>query len=310
MTLSLSTTIHIDGEYICLESRGVLPRFIRPLIGSQCAHRPPTYRLKLLKAPAWKLYIDVANHYAEVAYRDEVENERKLVAEIAALQVVCRLIGLCRIVEGATRVLLHGSTVAISGSDGISFLGDGSGKTSLAVSIAKIGGGALVADEFSFFETASCSVTGGDHIWVHIRHDMLGPLEIDFTSKHPRFEAPSSMGISTIEQTVVKSLVFPRITGHFSITRLEVGNLHKLISSALSDHIVKLLNPSRDRVSPFCNSRLRVLPEFVRQLPIILSDSPPVCLLNTIPAFAVTLGGSDDIMRAGRAVLETCFLQI
>jgi hypothetical protein len=194
------------------------------------------------------LTIDFEQRQLIFQYREPRDSAAVLRTQVGLLQALARFASLLDLQQ--TALLLHGSTAVTADGDVVAFLDDGNGrgKSTLAYAIAQRGG-AIVADEFSFYSVSKRTVLGGEQWPVHLRTDVLATLGIKETEEvHAHAQR---LGIPSVGEAHLTHLVFPRIHAgrQAQATTISRQNALDRLRITATDHVRKLLSPKLDRVS-------------------------------------------------------------
>lgn len=231
------------------------------------------------------------------------------VLAVGVLQAAARCLALLSVSERT--FLLHGSAVRSPAGDAIAIVdgGRGMGKTSLAIGLSR-SDYELVVDEFLFVNltTEGILVTPAQHLPWHVRNDMAPYLVPEY--KNVRLLSPRQISpmIGGNEPALLGATLVPDQTLPSGVViRIDSGQVSNALIAAVTDHLMKLVDPDLDHVSIFES------PQDVRNLSGPLANqrgvicTPPIAALSAlaaVPTWRVGIGDPTEIMRSVEAVLN------
>ncbi|MFV2103682.1 hypothetical protein [Micromonospora sp. LOL_024] len=296
--------LHLDATAV---RQPHLQRFI-DRISIDGVPTPVRYQMRIVEGEQAELLVDEQTGSVSLVV-PSMTTVSPTVLEIAILQAGARCLALLGAADG--RVLLHGSAVtgtndgrAVAVLDG----GLGQGKTSLALGLAKTGF-VLLVDEFTF---ATCDreeivVGPAPRLPWHVRGDMaphLVPERPDVRLLFP--DQLASVG--TAKTTARLALIVVPDSGipAGKLEQVDPAQVGVLLTSAVTDHVAKLIDPSLDHVSIFSDpSQVR----FASGSPLLscraqLCTPPRTVLdrLSRVLTFRVGIGSPADIASSVEAV--------
>jgi hypothetical protein len=192
--------------------------------------------------------------YSEAVFNhDDVEaasEGRRFLIVIGFLQALYRFVSISYIINNDSIHLLHGCAVASPEGEGIAILddGNGTGKSSLMAAMC-LQGYLLVADEFTFWNSANLRSQPLSRSPVHLRPDVASHLLPNSNKILGKLLEPNSVFEIASEPTRTGVFLFPRAASTFALSRLSKKDLLERIGKSAGDHLKKLVNPELDRVS-------------------------------------------------------------
>ncbi|QOC90852.1 hypothetical protein [Micromonospora craniellae] len=296
--------LHLDATAV---RQPHLQRFV-DRVSIDTAPAPVRHQMRIVEGEEAELLVDEQTGSMSLVV-PSMTTVSPTVLEIAILQAGAR----CLALLGTTDrfVLLHGSAVtATDGGGAVAVLdgGVGQGKTSLALGLAKAGC-ALLVDEFTFVtcDRDEILVAPAPRLPWHVRGDMAPYL----APEHPgrRLLFPDQLApVGTAKTAASLALIVVPDSGipAGKLEQIDPAQTGALLTSAVTDHVAKLIDPRLDHVSIFSK------PSQVRYASghSLLNSRAQLCTphrtvldrLSRIPTFRVGIGSPADLAASVEAV--------
>ncbi|WBB92114.1 hypothetical protein [Verrucosispora sp. WMMC514] len=296
--------LHLDATAV---RQPHLQRFI-DRISIDGVPTPVRYQMRIVEGEQAELLVDEQTGSVSLVV-PSMTMVSPTVLEIAILQAGARCLALLGTAD--RRVLLHGSAVtgtndgrAVAVLDG----GLGQGKTSLALGLAKAGC-ALLVDEFTFVtcDREKMVVAPAPRLPWHVRADMapyLAPEHPDHRLLFPDQLAP----VDTAKTAASLALIVLPDNGipAGKLEQIDPAQAGILLTSAVTDHVAKLIDPSLDHVGIFDDSsQVRFAsgsPLLNRRTQLCTPPRTVLDRLSRLPTFRVGIGSPADIAASVEAV--------
>ncbi|GAA0408437.1 hypothetical protein GCM10009541_59420 [Micromonospora gifhornensis] len=296
--------LHLDATAV---RQPHLQRFI-DRISIDGVPTPVRYQMRIVEGEQAELVVDEQTGSMSLVV-PSMTTVSPTALEIAILQAGARCLALLSTADRC--VLLHGSAVTATGDCGAVAVLDGGlgqGKTSLALGLAKAGC-ALLVDEFTFVtcDREESVVTPAPRLPWHVRGDMapyLAPEHPDRRLLFPDELAP----VSTAKTAASLTLIIVPDSGipAGKLEQIDPAQTGVLLTSAVTDHLAKLIDPSLDHVSILSNpSQVRYAsghPLLSRRTQLCAPPRTVLDRLSRVPAFRVGIGSPADLAASVDAV--------
>ncbi|PMR62104.1 hypothetical protein C1A38_05015 [Verrucosispora sp. ts21] len=296
--------LHLDATAV---RQPHLQRFI-DRISIDGVAAPVRYQMRIVEGEQAELVVDEQTGSMSLVV-PSMTTVSPTALEIAILQAGARCLALLGAADRC--VLLHGSAVTAAGGCGAVAVLDGGlgqGKTSLALGLAKAGC-ALLVDEFTFVtcDRKESVVAPAPRLPWHVRGDMapyLAPEHPDRRLLFPDQLAPA--GIAKTAASLALIVVPDSGIPAGKLEQIDPAQTGVLLTSAVTDHLTKLIDPSLDHVSIFNNpSQVRYAsghPLLNRKAQLCAPPRNVLDRLSRVPTFRVGIGSPADLAASVNAV--------